>query len=476
MVEHPRQAAVATLRLQPDRRIGREVAGPHEPLEVPPQRRRLAGDAAPGVLARRQVREVAPQDRAPHTGRGRRPRSAPPRPAKPRTSAAYAATVCSDNEVSDRPNCSTRQAAAASSARRSAGGTGPRVFVHVCTDHDTTGSNQPPESRTQPARSSRASAIAASATGRSSADDDVVERARIVAARRQDVGLDAARQRPWVVADRPGAAGVEPERHEHVVGVGDRRRAVAQQLVGAGRGPVAHRARHRHHLDRALDRGLRRDQRPASLAALDDDQHLAERGEDAVAQREAERLGRRARRPLRQQQARARTRRPTAARGPAGTGGRARCRRRRPGARPAPRACRGGPHRRCPWPGRRRRRRLRRPGRGRARTRRRGPPCVALRVPTMPTRRPSSTSRSPRVNSTAGGSGSSRSCTGYVGSTIAWAHDARRGADLRPLVGRPRAPIARQAAASPGARASIAATAGDGRAVPVATAYASSGS
>ena len=66
---------------------------------------------------------------------------------------------------------------------------------------------------------------------------------------------------------------------------------------------LLHRARDRHHLDRALERLTCRGERSASLTALDDHEHLAERGEDAVAQREPELLGRRARRPLRQQQA-----------------------------------------------------------------------------------------------------------------------------------------------------------------------------
>ena len=78
-VEHPRQAAVAAPGLQPDRRVGRQVPGAHEPAEVAPQRRRLAGDAAPGVLAGREVGQVAAQDRALHRRRLVDAGSAPPR-------------------------------------------------------------------------------------------------------------------------------------------------------------------------------------------------------------------------------------------------------------------------------------------------------------------------------------------------------------------------------------------------------------
>ncbi len=50
------------------------------------------------------------------------------------------------------------------------------------------------------------------------------------------------------------------------------------------------------------------------------------------------------------------------------------------------------------------------------------PRCVALRVPTMPTRRASSIDRSPRTNSTAGARGSWNNAAGYRGSP--WAMTA----------------------------------------------------
>src|SRR3954454_15733928 len=99
--------------------------------------------------------------------------------AKPRTSEAYAATVCGDNDDSDMAKASTRQTASPSSAVVDAGasstelrdrGTRSRVFGDQRPDHDTTGSNQPPDSRTQPVRSRRARAIAASAIESASAD------------------------------------------------------------------------------------------------------------------------------------------------------------------------------------------------------------------------------------------------------------------------------------------------------------------
>ena len=228
----------------------------------------------------------------------------------------------------------------------------------------------PAPTMTPPARTSRRTrAPSRSARGgrapsppRRSAARARRRRRRACAGRRrhgcQHGGLDAPRQRPGVVGRPAGPPGVEPEGDEHVVDAGDRRRTVAQELVGAGRGPVAHRAGHGHHVDRALDRRLGRDQRAATLAALDDDEHLAERGEDAVAQREPERLGRRCPAATPTAAAPRRRPRPTARRAPAGTAGRVRCRPRRPAARRRPRrARRGGRRRRCPWPGRTRRRR-----------------------------------------------------------------------------------------------------------------------
>ena len=99
----------------------------------------------------------------------------------------------------------------------------------------------------------------------------------------------------------------------------------------------------------------------------------------------------------------------------AGTARRARCRRPPTGRPAARRARRGGRPRRCPWPGRTRRpprpRRAPRPSPAAVSR----PAPVALRVPTMPTRRASSTARSPRTNSTAGGSGRGAAASGYAG-------------------------------------------------------------
>src|SRR5215213_11481957 len=98
--------------------------------------------------------------------------------ANPRTSEAYAATVCGDNDESDMAKASIRQTANpsdavvdadASSTELGDRGTQPRVFGDQRPDHDTTGSNQPPQSRSHPVRSRRASAIAASAIGSTSA-------------------------------------------------------------------------------------------------------------------------------------------------------------------------------------------------------------------------------------------------------------------------------------------------------------------
>ena len=51
---------------------------------------------------------------------------------------------------------------------------------------------------------------------------------------------------------------------------------------------VPRRARHRHHGDAAIGCRLRRDEARRRFTRLDDDEHLAERGDDAIAEREVE--------------------------------------------------------------------------------------------------------------------------------------------------------------------------------------------
>ena len=68
-VEHPWQPTVAALGLHPGRRVGGQSTGPHEPAEVPAQRGGLPGDAAPRVLPRGEVGEIATDGRAGHRRR-----------------------------------------------------------------------------------------------------------------------------------------------------------------------------------------------------------------------------------------------------------------------------------------------------------------------------------------------------------------------------------------------------------------------
>ena len=121
--------------------------------------------------------------------------------------------------------------------------------------------------------------------------------------RASTVGLHAARQRSRVVAATGRPAGCRARARP-----ARRRRSVTGAAPSRSSWLVPAAARLRTEPGTAItstDRSsgrLGRDQRAAPLAALDHHEHLAERGEDAVAQREPERLGRRARRPLRQQQ------------------------------------------------------------------------------------------------------------------------------------------------------------------------------
>ena len=421
-------------------------------------------------------------------------------------SAAYAATVWSDNEVSDLAKESISQAGdssgalpstrAASEAAETADASGTRrrgySFIGAPPSHrrgrrpalqappnlslarlvtsaplDSTGSNQPPASRTHPVRSRRARAIAASAIGRSR-PTTIASSVRGSSRQAARMSASCPRERSRVIRRGAGSSAVEAEGDQHVVGTRHRSGAVAQQLVRAGRRPVADGAGHGHDVDGSLDRRLRRDQRAAALAALDDDQDLAQRGDDAVAQREAERLGRRARWPLGEQHA------PRAHLGPqrsmhAGVGvvravadhGD------RPASVDAERR-RGAPRHRFPWPARTRRpHRPRRAPSPRSKAVSR-PVWVALRVPTRPTRRPSSAVRSPRTNSTAGGCGSWRSTAGNSGSRAVTAsmpivaHRPAQSSGLR------RVADARHAALTSGVIKR--AVAGAGRARPAATA------
>src|SRR5215213_5853068 len=95
---------------------------------------------------------------------------------------------------------------------------------------------------------------------------------------------------------------IETQRHEDVADACDRRRSIADQLVRAGRGAVVDRTGHRHDLDATFEGLSRRGQRSAPLPALDDDAELAERRDDAVAQREPESFGLGGRWPLGYQQ------------------------------------------------------------------------------------------------------------------------------------------------------------------------------
>ena len=386
--------------------------------------------------------------------------------------------MCSDSEVSDRgegvdaPGRRRRRRGVvgdgrtSSTARTAAPGRGYSLIV--CSDHDTTGSNQPPASRTQPARSRRASAIAASAIGRSSADDDVVERARIVAGTRP-----ARRPRRPAAADA-GRNGADPARR-----VSSPRATSTSSAPVTGAAPsrsswlVPAAARLRTEPGTAITSTERSSAAWAVISDPPRSRLSTTTSTSLSAARMRLRSGKRngsggvpGGHSDSSSAALARPR-PTAARATAGTGGRARCRRRRPAGRPATRkrAAVGGAVDALGQPGHDGHARRRR-GRGRARTRCPGRAWVALRVPTMPTRRASSTPRSPRTNSTAGGSGSWRSCTGYVGVDDRVGDDARAPRTRRAhSPGDRRAADARHAAAT-GCRAASRRPAGAGRAAP----------
>ena len=251
-----------------------------------------------------------------------------------------------------------------------------------------------------PVRSRRASVIAASAIG-GRVDDDLVERARVAPAR-------APARRPRCPGAAAGVVGrhgdpsvVEPQGDEHVVDVGDRAPHRREKLVGADRGPVAGPtpARPSRRPSARSPPGAVISEPPRSRLSTTTSTSLS-------AARMRLRSGKRngsggvpgghsdSRTPGRRP-------RPTARRWRAGTACPDRCRRPPTGGRAV------GPQQRPRWaapsmplaspdttttPAAA----SSRPSSARSHARRR----VALRVPTMPTRRASSAARSPRTNST----------------------------------------------------------------------------
>ena len=97
--------------------------------------------------------------------------------------------------------------------------------------------------------------------------------------------------------------GLDPERAEHIRDARHRRRTETQQVVRAARQRRGDLARHCEHLSPLVEREIGGDQRTAALTCLDDDRHVGEPRDDAVARRETP--GRRldARRVLRDDEA-----------------------------------------------------------------------------------------------------------------------------------------------------------------------------
>ena len=303
--------------MHPDGRVDRRQPLAQRPLVVPAQRRRLAGDRAACVLAGRQVGEVAADQRPLDS-----PRLGDPRPRRPLGEAAEIGDVGGHRVLGQRgqrlrERFETPRRRSRRRVRAAASDTRSRVFADTSSLADSPGrtsaAHQPaietrhhllePAARlADPARTLEPGERHRRLGDRhAEVGDDVVERARIDPAALQHPRLVAPRQRPRVVATAVAAV-IETEGEQHVGGVGDRRRTVADQLVGPGSGAVVDRPGHGHHLDRPLQRLSGGRQRSTPLAALDHHEQLAEGGEDAVALREPEPLRFGARRPLGQQQ------------------------------------------------------------------------------------------------------------------------------------------------------------------------------
>ena len=88
----------------------------------------------------------------------------------------------------------------------------------------------------------------------------------------------------------------ETERLENVARIAHRCATFGEQSIRALARRLTRGSRHRHHGDCASQRVIDGEHRATCATGLDDDEDFAQRGDDAVAQREAERVGRRARR------------------------------------------------------------------------------------------------------------------------------------------------------------------------------------
>src|SRR5690606_29348414 len=86
VAQDPGQPRFATRRAEADRRVALDGAGAAEPVEVPPQHRRLAGDGAPGVAPRVEERQVATQGATIHLLRALQAEPATPRDERPQVS------------------------------------------------------------------------------------------------------------------------------------------------------------------------------------------------------------------------------------------------------------------------------------------------------------------------------------------------------------------------------------------------------
>ena len=259
---------------------GADVA---EPAEVAPQRGGLAGDAARRVAPRVSGRPGSGGAATRSTAAG----SSMPGPPGPRHEPVEIAT-------------GRRRRVLADSVGQRPGelGEAPRHLAERTDRSSPDLRHRPlrttrPSGRASPPASSRPSATATSGSGRperstttSSVRASAAEELQQRRGRPASGGGRRSRRPP---AGRPG---LEPQRHEHVERVDRRRSAVDEEEVGPLGRRAAHRAGHGHDRHAPLLRLRDRQQRTAPDPRLHDDEHVGQRGEDAVAGREAVGRGR----------------------------------------------------------------------------------------------------------------------------------------------------------------------------------------
>jgi hypothetical protein len=118
---------------------------------------------------------------------------------------------------------------------------------------------------------------------------DVVESHRIVSYQREELRISRRRARSRVESCDT-AMRLDAENCKHVFGFDSNRRSVSNEKVRALRGACRRRSWNSHHRHLPFECRTYSDHRSARCLRLDDDEHIAQSSNDAIAKRESESL------------------------------------------------------------------------------------------------------------------------------------------------------------------------------------------